>query len=184
MSYKRFEELPVWNDAVDLSVTVFELTANRAFRFIGDLANQLQRAALSVPNNIAEGFERGSMRELISFLYYARGSAGEVRSILAVAARLQTLRELHPQFADLGRRAEAISRQLGGWLCSLRDSSVKGDRSLTAGQRAQRDRAQRAERFVESLRQRVADAQAARQGHNGPAAQSIPDASVDNDADG
>jgi four helix bundle protein len=162
MTYKRFEDLPVWNDATALSVAVFELTADRRFRFIGDLANQLQRAALSVSSNIAEGFERGTMSELINFLYYARGSAGEVRSILAVAERLQALREFLPQFTDLRNRSEAISRQLGGWLASLRDSSVTGNRSLTTDQRFQQERAQRAGQFMESLRRTVAEAQASR----------------------
>ena len=151
MTYKRFEDLPVWKDAIALSVAVFELTADRRFRFIGDLANQLQRAALSVPSNIAEGFERGTMSELISFLYYGRGSAGEIRSIFAVAERLQALREFRPQFVDLRSRAEAISRQIGGWLASLRNSAVKGNRSRTTDQGSQRKRGQHGRQQMDSV---------------------------------
>ncbi|MHB9020109.1 MAG: four helix bundle protein, partial [Minisyncoccota bacterium] len=77
MKFERFEDLPVWKDGVRLTVEVFKLTEDKRFRFKGDIANQLQRAALSVPSNIAEGFERGTTQELITFLYYARGSAGE-----------------------------------------------------------------------------------------------------------
>ena len=77
MTYERVEDIPVWQTAIDLAQGVFHLTADRAFAGQGDIANQLQRAALSVSNNVAEGFERGSTNDLIAFLYYARGSAGE-----------------------------------------------------------------------------------------------------------
>lgn len=79
MKYERFEQLPVWQDAAKLAAELFVFCAKPLFRGKGDLASQLQRAALSISNNIAEGFERGTTKELISFLYYARGSAGEVR---------------------------------------------------------------------------------------------------------
>jgi four helix bundle protein len=67
---------------------VFALTGDRAFAGQGDLANQKQRAGLSVSNNVAEGYERGSTQELIAFLYYARGSSGEVRSMLCLMERM------------------------------------------------------------------------------------------------
>jgi four helix bundle protein len=57
-------------------------TRDRSFSQPGDLRDQLRRAALSVSNNIAEGFERGSTSELLAYLDIARGSAGEVRSML------------------------------------------------------------------------------------------------------
>jgi len=95
MRYARFEELPVWQTAIDLSVKVFALTEDRAFRFKGDIANQIQRAALSVSNNIAEGFERGTTQELLTFIYIARGSAGEVRSILCVIERMPAFNHLN-----------------------------------------------------------------------------------------
>jgi four helix bundle protein len=84
MTYQRFEDIPVWRSAIALAERVFALTADRAFAGQGDIANQIQRAGLSISNNIAEGFERGSTSELIAFLYYARGSAGDVRSILCL----------------------------------------------------------------------------------------------------
>ena len=67
MKYERFEELPVWKAAMELGVQVYGVTRDRFFHQPGDLCDQLRRAALSVSNNIAEGFERGSTAELIDF---------------------------------------------------------------------------------------------------------------------
>jgi four helix bundle protein len=155
MKYKRFEDLPVWQAGLTLSVDVFELTTHRLFRRQGDLANQIQRAALSVPNNIAEGFERGTTQDLVTFLYYARGSAGEVRSILAVATRLAALAEFRPQLAKLGVQAEGISRQLAAWLKSLKETEIRGDRYLTEGARKAREQKTARTEFLAGLRRNV-----------------------------
>src|SRR5437870_299685 len=85
MTYERFEDTPAWQAAIALAHGVFDLVEDRAFARLGDLRSQLQRASLSVSNNIAEGFERGTTNELIYFLYIARGSAGETRSALLFA---------------------------------------------------------------------------------------------------
>jgi four helix bundle protein len=82
---------------MELAERIFAVTADRAFAGRGDLASQLQRAALSVPNNVAEGFERGTTAELITFLYYARGSAGEVRSMLLLLRRMRRFDHLKSQ---------------------------------------------------------------------------------------
>ena len=84
MRYRSFEELPVWQAAADMARRTYRFTQLPVFRSYRGLREQLDRAALSVSNNIAEGFERGTTNELLSFLYIARGSAGEVRSILSV----------------------------------------------------------------------------------------------------
>lgn len=78
MRYKRFEDLPVWNSAIELAVAVYALTSKPQFKSNYSLKDQVERAAVSVSNNIAEGFERGTNNELLMFLYIARGSAGEV----------------------------------------------------------------------------------------------------------
>src|SRR5580658_7056300 len=93
MTYDRFEQLPVWQAAIKLGQQVYTLTAKPAFRRQRSLRDQVERAAVSVSNNIAEGFERGTTQELLTFLYIARGSAGEVRSMLCLLERL-------PVFAD------------------------------------------------------------------------------------
>ncbi|MGE5893371.1 MAG: four helix bundle protein [bacterium] len=80
MTYERFEDLPVWKAAVQLAEKIYSLTEKEPFKKEYSLKDQIERAALSVSNNIAEGFERGTTQELLTFLYIARGSAGEVKS--------------------------------------------------------------------------------------------------------
>ena len=168
MKYARFEELPVWQAGMELAERVFRLTADGAFARQGDLANQLQRAALSVSNNVAEGFERGTTNELIAFLYYARGSAGEVRSMLLLAERMGRFGHLKSEISDLKSLAESISRQLRAWAEALQNSPIRGQRHLNDNTRADQDERQRAEAFEEKLR-RIA-------GRGDPGAGSEPDA--------
>ncbi len=129
MYYQRFEDLPVWNEAIDLALEVFQLAATGRLNDLGDLRDQIERSAISVSNNIAEGFERGTNNELIHFLYTARGSAGEVRSMLHMIDRCPGLEDLQPDVHHLFDRAKTISNQLGGWIKNLKDSDHQGARS-------------------------------------------------------
>jgi four helix bundle protein len=151
MTYQRFEDLPVWQAAMELAVRVFALTEDRAFANKGDLRNQLQRAAISVGNNIAEGFERGTTQELLTFLYIARGSAGEVRSMLLLAERLPHFTHLKSEISDLKSLAESISRQLRGWADSLQNSPITGHRYLNEPTRQQYQHQRRSNEFWQTL---------------------------------
>src|SRR5271167_3802525 len=131
MTYERFEQLPVWQAGMTLTERVFKLTEDKCFNYKGDLRSQLQRAALSVCNNVAEGFERGTTQELLTFLYIARGSAGEVRSMLCLLERLAYFAHLQSEISDLKLLAESISRQLRAWADSLQNSPITGQRHLT-----------------------------------------------------
>ena len=73
MKYSRFEELPVWKDAIELAVRIFELTSQPEFKGYYGLKDQLERAGVSVSNNIAEGFERGSTQETLTFPLHLEG---------------------------------------------------------------------------------------------------------------
>ncbi|QEG38464.1 four helix bundle protein [Roseimaritima ulvae] len=153
MKYERFEDLPVWQLAAALGAEVFDWTEHPAFRGRGDLANQLQRATLSISNNIAEGFERGSTDELLAFLYYARGSAGEVRSMLGVLQQAASLAVLRDKATELTPRFASVSRQLRGWANSLQNSDIKGPRHLNDATRREYDIQQRRAAFLESQRE-------------------------------
>src|SRR6266498_2926955 len=82
--YEKFEDLPVWQEAKRLYNKVLDLLEEPNAPLTPGFRNQLDRAALSVSNNIAEGFERVTTKELTAFLAISRGSAGEVRSMMAV----------------------------------------------------------------------------------------------------
>lgn len=128
MKYSRFEDLPVWKTAIEFALKVFEFTEKADFRGLGDSRNQLERAALSVSNNIAEGFERGTTNDLIYFLYIARGSAGESRSVLRLCERIPRFSTFRSEISDLIELAISISKQLHGWLDSLKNTDIKGVR--------------------------------------------------------
>jgi four helix bundle protein len=128
----------VWQLAADLAASVIEWTQQQSFRGKGDLANQIQRAALSISNNIAEGFERGTTKELLCFLYIARGSAGEVRSmLLCVMERVPGFSNLRSEISNFKSICESISRQIRGWTNSLQNSDIEGQRHLNDQSRAQ-----------------------------------------------
>jgi len=151
MTYKRFEDLPVWRASMDLGVQVYGLTANPVFKGNGSLRDQIERAAVSVANNIAEGFERGTNQELLTFLYIARGSAGETRSMLCLLERMLGFRDLESGILNLKSSVESISRQLGDWIRSLRDSEMKGQRYVTEKTRRADKARQEREEFLKKL---------------------------------
>jgi four helix bundle protein len=82
MKANSFEELQVWQKARVLAQTIFEQTQTMPFEKDYSLKDQINRAAGSVMDNIAEGFERDGAKEFSQFLSIAKGSAGEVRSQL------------------------------------------------------------------------------------------------------
>ena len=136
MKYKSFEDLPVWQAAIELARRTYAMTEHQAFRGHAGLRDQLERAALSVSNNIAEGFERGSTNELLAFLYIARGSSGEVRSMLCLLERVTAFSPLKSDICDLRSAAASISRQLYGWIEQLKNSDISGQRHLNETVRA------------------------------------------------
>lgn len=157
MSYDRFEDLPVWKAAMQLGDAAADLLEHPYFRLRRGLASQLDRAAVSVSNNIAEGFERGTTASLISFIAIAKGSTGEVRSMLhGLAKRAATpdspIQDSKSKIQDLIRQSESISRQLQGWLEYLKNTDLKGSRYVTNQSREQDAKAKRRDALLEQLR--------------------------------
>lgn len=151
MRYARFEDLPVWNSAIDLAATVYNFTENVQLRRRWSLRDQIERAAVSVSNNIAEGFERGTNNELLSFLYIARGSAGEVRSMLCLLDRIPAFGALTNETAGLKEKAESCSRQLKAWAQSLQNSEFKGERYVNQRMKRAAQAAKEREEFLDEL---------------------------------
>ncbi len=135
---KSFEELPAWRDGRALVRRIYSLTRGRPFREDAGLCDQIQRAAVSICSNIAEGHERGSTADLIQYLFFAKGSAGEVRSQLYHVEDLGYARK--EECERLRRDARGISQQLSAWIQSMQTPGFRGgprfhkepDRSLPA----------------------------------------------------
>jgi len=155
MKYERFEGLPVWQSGIELAKQVYDLTRDRFFDQPGDLRDQLRRSSLSVSNNIAEGFERGSTSELLAFLYISRGSAGETRSMLLFTERFAEAAHLKSQISDLKLLAESCSRQIRAWADNLQNSDIKGQRHLTERSKEAYHSQRRADVFVRHIEEVV-----------------------------
>ena len=151
MQYKRFEHLPVWRDSAELARSMYEFTALEPFRRHPGLRDQLERAALSVSNNIAEGFERGTTNEHLAFLYIARGSAGEVRSMMRVLERWNIFSHCRSQISNFIIQCEKISKQLYGWIESLKNSEIPGQRRLDEKAKNRYANKKEREQFLEEL---------------------------------
>src|SRR2546422_2709236 len=115
MTYQRFEDLPVWQEAIRLAEGVYDLTENPNVKISYSLRDQIERSSLSISDNIAEGFERGTTAELLAFIYISRGSAGETRSKLCFMERRPKFGGLKAEIGRLKKLAESCSRQLRGW---------------------------------------------------------------------
>ena len=108
---------------------------------------------MSISNNIAEGFERGTTNELLNFLYISRGSAGETRSMYCLIEQLPEFHALRSEISDLKSKAEGISRRLRAWADSLQNTDIRGTRYLTDQSRRIDKQRQEREEFLAELDQ-------------------------------
>lgn len=105
--YDTFEDLRVWQVGIQLCIDVYTIFKdNRNF----GLRDQIQRSAVSVPSNIAEGFERQTDKEFIRYLYMAKGSCGELRTQLLIALSVSAIPQEQGQL--LINRAKRLSGML------------------------------------------------------------------------
>jgi four helix bundle protein len=114
MRIQSFKDLVVWQKASDFSVEVYNTLSDiRDFSF----KDQVQRAAISIPNNIAEGYARKSDKAFRNFLFISKGSAAEVESLLSIAVKLGYIspeRQTH-----LTNRVHEIYKLLNGFIKKL-----------------------------------------------------------------
>jgi len=122
VNYKRFEELPVWQAARDLCQEVFKILTMTNLGKDFALKDQIWRAAGSVMDNIAEGFDDGSNKEFLRFLGYAQRSCGEVQSQLYRALDCGYIDKL--QFESLYNLAAKCRKQIKGFRRYLRSCEI------------------------------------------------------------
>ncbi len=118
---KRFEELIAWQKARLLTTQIYQASRGDRFRSDFGLVGQIQRAAVSVMANIAEGFERGRRKEFHQFLSIAKGSCAEVRSHLYVALDVGMISS--EQFNELNTLANEVGRIIGGLRAAVQSPS-------------------------------------------------------------
>lgn len=121
---ERFEDLIAWQKARDMTHAVYQLTRQGAFAKDFGLSGQIQRAAVSIMSNIAEGFERGGRGEFHQFLSIAKASCAEVRSQLYVALDAGYLNQA--TFDCIMRQAEEVGRIVGGLRASVQKQKEVG----------------------------------------------------------
>ncbi|MFA5359665.1 MAG: four helix bundle protein [Patescibacteria group bacterium] len=114
MKINKFEDIIAWQKAGKLSMNIYSIFHDcRDFGF----ANQIQRASISIMNNIAEGFERNTNKEFRNFLFIAKGSCAEVRSMLYIAVKINYISD--KQFSDITKQTIEISKLLSGLIKTL-----------------------------------------------------------------
>ena len=116
-----FEELKVWQTSHQLMLKIYEISARFPKNEEYNLVSQIRRAALSVPTNIAESQGRYHDQETIHFIYNARGSAEEVRSLLIAAKDLKYVDSM--LFEDLNKAYSGLIIGLNSFIKSIREKS-------------------------------------------------------------
>ena len=124
MGPRNFREYPVWNEAVDYATYVYEVTSQMPWFEKKGLCDQLQRAAVSISSNIAEGAARSTDADFAHFLDFALGSAFEVETQLKIAKYVGYFKnldtDLDVNFQELMNRIHSIERQLNALISSIR----------------------------------------------------------------
>jgi four helix bundle protein len=124
-----FEELEVWQRAINLCELIYKQTNISALNKDFSLRDQIRRSAISISSNIAEGFERESTNQFLYFLIIAKGSCGELRTQLYLANKIGYLEsEIHE---DLKHQCLTISKQLGSFIKYLRSIKLQKSSKLS-----------------------------------------------------
>src|SRR5260370_7800106 len=110
MSGSSFRDLRVWQEAMKLTTEIYKSTTNFPKHELYGLSQQVRRAAVSVPSNIAEGKGHRSDKEFVHFLLHARGSLLELQTPLLIAKKLQYFRK--KEESRLLPTAHAVGRSL------------------------------------------------------------------------
>ncbi len=108
---RGFRGLKVWQEGKELAVELYKETQKGAFYRDFSLKDQIRRAAVSIPSNIAEGDERGTNREAIRFFYIAKGSLAELQTQLEIAFAIGYIDE--PTFRQLDEKCVSLGKMMG-----------------------------------------------------------------------
>ena len=121
MSIKNYKDLIVWQKSMDLVIDVYQLIKELPREEKDGLANQMRRSVVSIPSNIAEGYYRYSKKELLQFLYIARGSSAELETQLFIVKRLSLISDEKVNLALT--RCEETIKLLNAFITSVKTNS-------------------------------------------------------------
>lgn len=109
---KTHKDLEVYKEAMNFVTEIYKTTKNFPKEEVYGLTNQIRRAAVSIPSNIAEGASRNSKKEYLRFLYIAKGSNSELDTQLTIARNLEYLEE--SLYSSLKNKNQSIGKMLSG----------------------------------------------------------------------
>jgi four helix bundle protein len=115
-----YRDLLVWQKSIDLVSEVYKLTENFPKSEIYGLSSQMQRAAVAIPSNIAEGQKRAHKKEFMQFLYIAYGSGAELETQIEICKRLNKLKDL--DYTAIVSKLSEVMKMLNALISSLKNS--------------------------------------------------------------
>lgn len=118
---QRFEDLEIWQNAMEITMSIYKLASNGKLSKDFGLKDQITRAAISISNNISEGFEYDNHKDFIKFLRYAKGSTGEVRNMVTFLFRIGFIKEDYHQ--KLSNELVILSKQLYAFINYLKKNN-------------------------------------------------------------
>jgi len=124
MAYQDFKELRVWQEAKQLAIEVYKITGNARFSKDYGLRDQVQRAAVSIASNIAEGYERNSHKDFVRYLLIAKGSLSELRTQMEIALQIGHIDE--NVFEQIEDRCKKITGMLINLIKARRERYSEG----------------------------------------------------------
>ena len=128
-SIQKFEDLVLWQKSKDFTIKIYKLTELEKFAKDYGLKEQIRRASVSIPSNIAEGFDRKGNKEFIQFLQISLGSLAEVKTQLIIAFELDYINNENLEM--LNQEIIEIQKLLKGLITYLKNSQLKGSKFTT-----------------------------------------------------
>lgn len=121
---EKIEDIIVWQKAKSLTINIYKASNHGSFAKDFGLRDQIRRAAVSIPSNIAEGFVRGGNREFLQFLSISKGSLFELKTQLIIANEIGYLED--EIFTKISNEIDEVGKMLTSFMNYLSNSDIKG----------------------------------------------------------
>lgn len=121
---EKIEDIIVWQKAKSLTINIYKASNHGSFAKDFGLRDQIRRAAVSIPSNIAEGFGRGGNKEFLQFLSIAKGSLYELKTQLVIANEIGYLDD--EIFTKISNEIDEVGKMLTSFMNYLSNSDIKG----------------------------------------------------------